>query len=1543
MLGKKRLYAQIQAQAQRLAQAVQDAEAYHDRALQQAGAERDRELAQVERNHRFALDQARQRFDLDNTAAASRQSDRRHDAKGVFDQHIADCRSAYGEARDEWQRAEQVAPNAAGLLAAGWSDALWADWEPTGEETLERRLPRAICIGTLKATGLPQALRSLGGHTGAVHGCVFLGDDGSRRVRLLSVAGDGNLCWWDVGGGRPVDRKRAHDGGVGAIAAHAANGLLVTGGADGVVRLWNGGDGSSRQALKEHVGAVYAVALSADANLVASGGDDFTVRLWDVAGARLLRTLTGHERPISGLAFSPAGGVLASVGQDGRVRLWEMPGGRELRVLADRGQPMHAVAFSPGGTLLATGGDDRVVTLWDVASGRELRKLAGHTGAVQAVAFSPDGAVLTSAGDDATVRRWEVDSGRQRDAIPETEPITAMALAPDGKTLALGLRSGTIHLRTEDADSAGWEQLTLPALMPLIEGTRLVDGESFTGGHNLIFKVPGAKKAQALRAIQALIVRLLALIPPGKVRFTLFDPVGLGDNVGPFMELNEYSPALTGGRAWTESAQIERELTELTEHMSMVMQTYLRGQYKGIEDYNRDVGEVTEPYRVIVALDFPANMTETACKRLASLAERGPALGVYSVMLVDTDRPLPAYAQMSALERHATVIAWDGERFVWHDDDFRDCAIELQGPPLTVDDDGVAKLKLKDDRGHETLFGRVIAEVGKQARDATAVKVRFTRMIEVFQHQLEQHRDDYPGLYRLPGELTLAGAPDGQMQPLPPRWLDLGTLGEGADLDTLWRSTTQFGLVGLLGRAGARKIQCLQLGAGDAHHVLVAGRTGSGKTTLLHTLITSLALIYSPWELSLYLIDLKKGVEFQRYRGLPHARVVAIASEREFAGSVLDELDRELTRRGELFQSEKVADLASYRAKVPEGMPRVLVIVDEFQELFAVSDRTAQRAVQVIDRLVRQGRGFGVHVLLGSQSLSSAVSGTSLQKSTLDQMAARIALMCSEADSQLILAGDNPKARQLNRPGQAIYNDSNGRLEGNSEFQGPIPKSAKEVQVELAAAGLQVEQTQDHEETIPGEQERYLRLIHRKAAAVDYKPDHEQVVFDGNQFASIDANRRLKEQIGASGWADDAPAAAGRPAHRAEVWLGEPIAIKEPTAAVFKRVAGRNLLVVGSEEQTIGAALSAMVSLAAQHRPGNRYDPTAARLYLLDFTDDEQPHYRLLPRAAGELPHNIRVGTARAEAAELLAELAKTLELRLRYSNDEKPPVYALLYSLQRARDLRAGAQSAWHAKPRRAAGLSAGVPPPFSQPPTSFAATPIATRPEETIYARPPVPPEIVSVDPELDGFSAFESWDDWQAYKRDHTDWKDRFVPQGSPYATPAIPQTAAEESAEDSLADADPLTQLLALLKEGPEQGVHVLAFCDTGANLLRAIEREGLREFGLRAVFPASVGDSRLLLDGSEEAAQLQPYRALFYDDSGRLEKFRPYGSAKTDPSLAAQEWLAWIAGDKERALVGVGEKLRAKAVAQDDGSESLDTTDSTAVPSAPRLVAPTGDD
>ena len=56
--------------------------------------------------------------------------------------------------------------------------------------------------------------------------------------------------------------------------------------------------------------------------------------------------------------------------------------------------------------------------------------------------------------------------------------------------------------------------------------------------------------------LQAAVLRILTTLPPGKVRLTLVDPVGLGQNFAGFMHLADEDQALVGDRIWTDPRHI---------------------------------------------------------------------------------------------------------------------------------------------------------------------------------------------------------------------------------------------------------------------------------------------------------------------------------------------------------------------------------------------------------------------------------------------------------------------------------------------------------------------------------------------------------------------------------------------------------------------------------------------------------------------------------------------------------------------------------------------------------------------------------------------------------------------------------------------------------------------------------------------------------------------------------------------------------------------------------------------------------------------------
>jgi S-DNA-T family DNA segregation ATPase FtsK/SpoIIIE len=452
-----------------------------------------------------------------------------------------------------------------------------------------------------------------------------------------------------------------------------------------------------------------------------------------------------------------------------------------------------------------------------------------------------------------------------------------------------------------------------------------------------------------------------------------------------------------------------------------------------------------------------------------------------------------------------------------------------------------------------------------------------------------------------------------------------------------WACDSRSGIDIPLGKAGATRRQHLALGQGTSQHVLLAGRTGSGKSTLMHALITNLALSYSPDEIDLYLIDFKKGVEFKVYatHELPHASVVAIESEREFGLSVLQRLDAELRVRADKFREAGVQDIQGYRnAAGSTPLPRILLVVDEFQEFFVEEDKLAQDAALWLDRLVRQGRAFGIHVLLGSQSLSGAFS---LARSTLGQMAVRIALQCSETDAHLILSENNVAPKMLSRPGEAIYNDANGAPEGNHFFQ-------------------VVWLSDDRREA-------YLKKLRALAGYRRPALARTPIVFEGDAAAELSLNPTVRERMLADEWPPTPRSATA--------WLGDPVAIKEPTAALFRRLGGNHVLIVGqNEEAALGISAALLIGLALQYAPAT--DPAArhgARFYLLDGTPEDDPHAGWLERLAAALPHGVEAGGWR-DTGRLLGAVAAEVRRRQDEAGDG-PEIFVLIHDLARFRDLR--------------------------------------------------------------------------------------------------------------------------------------------------------------------------------------------------------------------------------------------------------------------------------
>ncbi|BDA07625.1 ATP-binding protein [Helicobacter pylori] len=249
--------------------------------------------------------------------------------------------------------------------------------------------------------------------------------------------------------------------------------------------------------------------------------------------------------------------------------------------------------------------------------------------------------------------------------------------------------------------------------------------------------------------------------------------------------------------------------------------------------------------------------------------------------------------------------------------------------------------------------------------------------------------------------------------------------------EKFWTESSQFKVSVPVGWDINHKEVCFEIG-NEQNHMLICGRSGSGKSNFLHVLIQNLAFYYAPNEVQLFLLDYKEGVEFNAYVAdtpLEHARLVSVASSVSYGITFLKWLCDGIQKRADRFKQFNVKDLSDYRKH--GEMPRLIVVIDEFQVLF--SDSKSTKAVEGhLNTLLKKGRSYGVHLVLATQTMR----GTDINPSFKAQIANRIALPMDAEDSSSVLGDD--AACELVRP-EGIFNNNGGHQKYHTKMS--IPKA----------------------------------------------------------------------------------------------------------------------------------------------------------------------------------------------------------------------------------------------------------------------------------------------------------------------------------------------------------------------------------------------------------------------------------------------------------------------------------------------------------------------
>ena len=319
---------------------------------------------------------------------------------------------------------------------------------------------------------------------------AFAGDG----FKLITADVDGTIKVWEDA--RKLSSTTAaakafkgHEAAVTHLGFSSDGRQLVSTSADKTARVWDmDHTGLALSALERSGSVCYAARFSADGQWIAAA-DGASVRLWDAATGKLVPVLSsGGKARVYSVAFSPADNRLLAVGYGGQtdasyVALWDIDGPRELAHLPaaadltdfrlnESSGAVGALAFSPDGKYLVAGfGSPGLIApnnlavstsplkVWEVATRRMIRRLNGHGGYCVSLDFSRDGARLASGSRDGTAILWSTATWKALRTIRNADAdsiyssvytqagmVEDAAFSPDGKTLAIASREGTVQL-----------------------------------------------------------------------------------------------------------------------------------------------------------------------------------------------------------------------------------------------------------------------------------------------------------------------------------------------------------------------------------------------------------------------------------------------------------------------------------------------------------------------------------------------------------------------------------------------------------------------------------------------------------------------------------------------------------------------------------------------------------------------------------------------------------------------------------------------------------------------------------------------------------------------------------------------------------------------------------------------------------------------------------------------------------------------------------------------------------------------------------------
>jgi len=299
---------------------------------------------------------------------------------------------------------------------------------------------------TVKLWSLPEGrwLSTLPAHPDNVSDLAVTPDGG-----LLVTACADTLRLWSLPEGRLLTVMDEHTDAINMLAITPDGRTLISGGDDKTIRFWSLPEGRLLATLEGHNSPVQFLAVSPNGKVLVSGGKESRLRLWSLPERRLLMRLGGSH---STGAITPDSRAIA-LGSSSDIELRSLDDGRLLSTIK-AGYGLQSLGVSPDGKLLVAAFRENM-KLWSLPEGTLLRTVPVANYNPRSFIFSSDSQLMLSRAEYDAPRLWSLSDLQLVARLQADNNVRSARFTPDGRQLLTGQTSGSLALW--NAQPAGFQ------------------------------------------------------------------------------------------------------------------------------------------------------------------------------------------------------------------------------------------------------------------------------------------------------------------------------------------------------------------------------------------------------------------------------------------------------------------------------------------------------------------------------------------------------------------------------------------------------------------------------------------------------------------------------------------------------------------------------------------------------------------------------------------------------------------------------------------------------------------------------------------------------------------------------------------------------------------------------------------------------------------------------------------------------------------------------------------------------------------------------